>query len=136
MQSQVTVSPSQLGEVLLNVATVRPVFLWGAPGIGKSSLVRDFAASLALDCVSLLGTQLAPEDLIALKLAAFREDTARQWYDCLAVREAQELDWDYLTRRAARRPHRVLALLIYAAGEGVSVFWPAIDRLLELARAG
>ena len=66
MQPQVTVSPSQLGEVLLNVATVRPVFLWGAPGIGKSSLVRDFAAGLGLECVSLLGTQLAPEDLIGV----------------------------------------------------------------------
>lgn len=57
---------SQLSEVLLNVATVRPVFLWGAPGIGRSSLVRDFAASLGLECVSLLGTQLAAEDLIGV----------------------------------------------------------------------
>jgi MoxR-like ATPase len=42
------------------------VFVWGAPGIGKSSLVRQFAAALGLDCVSLLGTQLAPEDLIGV----------------------------------------------------------------------
>lgn len=66
MQAVVTVTPTQLPEVLLNVAVVRPVFLWGAPGIGKSSLVRDFAASLGLECVSLLGTQLAPEDLIGV----------------------------------------------------------------------
>ncbi|MBR7833812.1 AAA family ATPase [Actinospica durhamensis] len=66
MQSAVTLTPAQLPGVLLNVAVVRPVFLWGAPGIGKSSLVRDFAASLGLDCVSLLGTQLAPEDLIGV----------------------------------------------------------------------
>jgi MoxR-like ATPase len=32
----------------------------------QSSLVRDFAASLGLECVSLLGTQLAPEDLIGV----------------------------------------------------------------------
>jgi hypothetical protein len=66
MQSSITVTPAQLPDLLLNVATVRPVFLWGAPGIGKSSLVRGFAESLGLECVSLLGTQLAPEDLIGV----------------------------------------------------------------------
>ena len=66
MHAQLTLTPAQLPEVLLNVALVRPVFLWGAPGIGKSSLVRQFATSLGLDCVSLLGTQLAPEDLIGV----------------------------------------------------------------------
>lgn len=66
MHSHLNLTPAQLPDVLLNVAVVRPVFLWGAPGIGKSSLVRQFAASLGLDCVSLLGTQLAPEDLIGV----------------------------------------------------------------------
>ncbi len=66
MQATVTVTPAALPEVLLNVALVRPVFLWGAPGIGKSSLVRAFAESLGLECVTLLGTQLAPEDLIGV----------------------------------------------------------------------
>ncbi|WP_430785100.1 AAA family ATPase [Actinoplanes sp. G11-F43] len=59
-------TPAQLPDLLLHVAVVRPVFLWGAPGIGKSSLVRDFAASLGLECVTLVGTQLAPEDLIGV----------------------------------------------------------------------
>ncbi|TWP50910.1 AAA family ATPase [Lentzea tibetensis] len=66
MRSAVAVTPAQLPEVLLHVAVVRPVFLWGAPGIGKSSLVRTFAESLGLECVTLLGTQLAPEDLIGV----------------------------------------------------------------------
>ncbi|GII52873.1 ATP-binding protein [Planotetraspora thailandica] len=66
MQATLTVTPAQLPDVLLHVAVVRPVFLWGAPGIGKSSLVRSFAESLGLDCVTLLGTQLAPEDLIGV----------------------------------------------------------------------
>lgn len=66
VQATVTVTPMQLPELLLHVAVVRPVFLWGAPGIGKSSLVREFADSLGLDCVTLLGTQLAPEDLIGV----------------------------------------------------------------------
>jgi MoxR-like ATPase len=66
MQATVTVTPAQLPGVLLHVAAVRPVFLWGAPGIGKSSLVRDFADALGLECVTMLGTQLAPEDLIGV----------------------------------------------------------------------
>ncbi|GAA4976893.1 MoxR family ATPase [Actinoplanes utahensis] len=66
MHSAITVTPAQLPDLLLHVAVVRPVFLWGAPGIGKSSLVRDFAASLGLECVTLVGTQLAAEDLIGV----------------------------------------------------------------------
>jgi hypothetical protein len=42
------------------------VFIWGQPGIGKSSLVHGFAEDLGLPCVSLLGTQLASEDLIGV----------------------------------------------------------------------
>lgn len=61
-----TLTPSELTDFLLNVAPVRPVFIWGAPGIGKSTLVQQFAHQLGLDCVSLLGTQLAPEDLIGV----------------------------------------------------------------------
>ena len=61
-----SLTPSQLSDFLLNVAVVRPVFIWGAPGIGKSSLVALFAEQLGLPCVSLLGSQLAPEDLIGV----------------------------------------------------------------------
>jgi hypothetical protein len=61
-----TVTPSELSKLLLNVALVRPVFIWGPPGIGKSALVERFAADVGLDCVSLLGSQLAPEDLIGV----------------------------------------------------------------------
>lgn len=59
-------SQNQLAEFLLNVALVRPVFIWGAPGIGKSALVQEFAAALGMPCVSLLGSQLAPEDIIGV----------------------------------------------------------------------
>ncbi|WP_203903646.1 ATP-binding protein [Virgisporangium aliadipatigenens] len=59
-------TPAQLPGILLHLAVVRPVFLWGPPGIGKSSLVRAFADALGLPCVTLLGTQLAPEDLIGV----------------------------------------------------------------------
>ncbi len=66
MNISYTLTPAQLSDFLLNVATVRPVFIWGAPGIGKSSLVQEFALEAGLDCVSLLGSQLAPEDLIGV----------------------------------------------------------------------
>jgi hypothetical protein len=66
MNPGITVTQKQLSEFLLNVAIVRPVFIWGPPGIGKSSLVQQFAAEVGLPCVSLLGSQLAPEDLIGV----------------------------------------------------------------------
>ncbi len=66
MTPTISLTQSQLSEFLLNVASVRPVFIWGAPGIGKSSLVEQFAADIGIPCVSLLGSQLAPEDLIGV----------------------------------------------------------------------
>jgi MoxR-like ATPase len=61
-----SVRPSELSKLLLNVAPVRTVFVWGPPGIGKSALVEKFADDVGLACVSLLGSQLAPEDLIGV----------------------------------------------------------------------
>jgi len=68
------VTPVQLPDLLLHVATVRPVFIWGAPGIGKSSLVRQFAESVGLQCVTMLGTQLAAEDLIGVPQLVIGDD--------------------------------------------------------------
>ena len=66
MNAVKTVTQTELPDFLLNVAVVRPVFVWGAPGIGKSSLVQEFAAHLGMPCVSLLGSQLAPEDILGV----------------------------------------------------------------------
>lgn len=66
MNAAVTLTQKQLADFLLNVAVVRPVFIWGPPGTGKSSLVQQFAEQVGLACVSLLGSQLAPEDLIGV----------------------------------------------------------------------
>ena len=66
MNLPISVTQSDLLEILLNVATIRPVFIWGAPGIGKSALVEKFAKEVGLTCVSLLGSQLAPEDIIGI----------------------------------------------------------------------
>lgn len=66
MQSIKPLSQKALAEFLLHVAVVRPVFIWGPPGIGKSAIVQQFARQVDLPCVSLLGSQLAPEDLIGV----------------------------------------------------------------------
>jgi hypothetical protein len=67
MQSApISLTQRQLADFLLHVAPVRPVFIWGPPGIGKSALVQGFAEAVGLPCVSLLGSQLAPEDLIGV----------------------------------------------------------------------
>jgi hypothetical protein len=77
MHASVTVTPAQLPELLLHVAVVRPVFIWGQPGIGKSSLVEEFAAQVGLECCTLLGTQLAAEDLIGVPRITGEGDQAR-----------------------------------------------------------
>jgi len=66
MNLPLKVTQEELADLLLHAAPVRPVFIWGAPGIGKSSLVREFADAVGLECVSLLGSQLAPEDIIGI----------------------------------------------------------------------
>lgn len=66
MNPAIQLTPHQAFDFLLHVAVVRPVFMWGAPGIGKSALVNRFAAEVGLECVSLLGSQLAPEDLLGV----------------------------------------------------------------------
>ncbi len=61
-----SVTPNDLMDLLLNVGPVRPVFIWGPPGIGKSALVEQYARRIGLPCISLVGSQLAPEDLIGV----------------------------------------------------------------------
>ncbi len=66
MNVALTLTPKALCDFLLHVAIIRPVFIWGPPGIGKSSIVQQFAQEVGLPCVSMLGSQLAPEDLIGV----------------------------------------------------------------------
>ncbi len=77
MHAAVTLTPAQLPEMLLHVAVSRPVFVWGQPGIGKSSLVQQFAREVGLPCETLLGTQLAAEDLIGVPRIVGDGDAAR-----------------------------------------------------------
>jgi MoxR-like ATPase len=66
MHSPIELTPAQLPDFLVHVAPERSVFIWGQPGIGKSDCVNQFAESVGMDCVSLLGSQLAPEDLMGV----------------------------------------------------------------------
>src|SRR5262245_52343876 len=59
-------TPPDVLELLTTLAPDRTVFVWGPPGVGKSALVRDAAEKLGMPCVTLLGTQIAPEDLIGV----------------------------------------------------------------------
>ena len=59
-------TPPELVELLVTLPADRTPFIWGPPGIGKSALVRDAAEFLDMPCVTLLGTQIAPEDLIGV----------------------------------------------------------------------
>lgn len=44
MNAPISLTQRQLPDFLLRVALRRPVFVWGPPGTGKSSLVQQFAA--------------------------------------------------------------------------------------------
>jgi len=68
-------TPPELVELLVTLPADRTPFIWGPPGIGKSALVRDAAAFLDLPCVTLLGTQIAPEDLIGVPRIRGTEST-------------------------------------------------------------
>jgi hypothetical protein len=66
MKAKTYLNINELKDFLLGVAVVRTVFVWGPPGIGKSSVVGQFAEELGMECVTLLGSQLAAEDLIGI----------------------------------------------------------------------
>jgi hypothetical protein len=56
--------PSRLHTVLSSMLRQRwPAFVWGAPGVGKSSIVRDVAAQAGLPVLDLRATLLDPTDL-------------------------------------------------------------------------
>lgn len=56
--------PKRVAEVLENLFSTRwPPFLWGPPGVGKSSVVRAVAAKLNLSLIDLRASLLDPTDL-------------------------------------------------------------------------
>jgi predicted nucleotidyltransferase len=75
------------------------------------------------------------EDLLVMKALATGEDTARYWYDALAIIARTDLDWDYLAMRARQHgARRILSLLLFATSVDLLVPPQAIDELFGLIR--
>jgi hypothetical protein len=78
---------------------------------------------------------IAAEDLAVIKALVHKEHSPRHWFDALALLRRDDLDWDYLVRRAVQHgPLRVLSLLYYARSNDQVVPDRAISGLLEAAR--
>jgi len=58
-----TVTLAQAKELIRCLAAEQSVLILSPPGVGKSGVVRQVAAEAGLPCKSLLGTQIAPEDV-------------------------------------------------------------------------
>ena len=58
-----TVTLSQARELIRCLSHEQSVLILSPPGVGKSDVVRQAAAAEGLECKSLLGTQIAPEDV-------------------------------------------------------------------------
>ena len=58
-----TVTLSEAKSIIKSLAQKQSVLLLSPPGVGKSDSVMQAAADAGLECRSLLGTQIAPEDV-------------------------------------------------------------------------
>lgn len=58
-----TITLSQAGALIAAMAHEQSLLLLSPPGVGKSDLVAQAATLAGLECRSLLGTQIAPEDV-------------------------------------------------------------------------
>jgi MoxR-like ATPase len=61
--ARVTVTLGQARNLLQCLATQQSLLLQAPPGVGKTAIVAQAAADAGLPCRSLLGTQIAPEDV-------------------------------------------------------------------------
>jgi MoxR-like ATPase len=61
--AKVTVTLSQAKSLLRVLAGEQSILLQAPPGVGKTAIVAQAAAEAGLPCRSLLGTQIAPEDV-------------------------------------------------------------------------
>lgn len=82
---------------------------------------------------------IAPEDLFVIKALVLNEHSLsldehaiRHLSDLLSIIRRQEIDWDYLLRRARLGPRRVLGLLLYAQSLDLLVPDRVIKSLVKL----
>jgi hypothetical protein len=79
MAEQITITPGELQDHLLAVGFKHPVFIFGPPGVGKTSIVEKFAADVGLECVPMPGTGLQPEDVVGVPSIDVAAGVARWW---------------------------------------------------------
>jgi MoxR-like ATPase len=60
---KIAVTLSQAKALIQSLASEQSLLLQAAPGVGKTAIVAEAAAEAGLACKSLLGTQIAPEDV-------------------------------------------------------------------------
>ncbi|RJQ53290.1 MAG: hypothetical protein C4521_08485 [Actinobacteria bacterium] len=62
---------------------------------------------------------IAPEDLVAVKLAVIKARRPADWYDAVLVIKGTggRLDWDYLALRSSSHLRRLLSLLLFAQSD-------------------
>lgn len=76
---------------------------------------------------------IPPEDLLVIKALVHGEHMPRHWYDALALlATCEELDWEYVVRRARKGVRRVLSLLLYAQSNDLVVPWKPVRELFKL----
>jgi MoxR-like ATPase len=61
--ADVTITLSQAKALIQSMAGEQSLLLQAPPGVGKTAIVSEAAGEAALPCRSLLGTQIAPEDV-------------------------------------------------------------------------
>jgi predicted nucleotidyltransferase len=64
---------------------------------------------------------IPPEDLLVIKAIVHDEHMPRHWHDALGIVAGDDLDWEYLVRRARHGARRVLSLLLYAQSNDLLV---------------
>ncbi len=103
---------------------------------GKVALDEEMVARAPdVEIQGIRAPVISPEDLIVIKALVHKERSARHWFDALALLRREDLDWDYLLRRAEQYgATRVLALLFYARSNDQVIPSSAIRRLLPAAR--
>lgn len=74
---------------------------------------------------------VAPEDLAIIKCAVHYEGGPHHWHDALAIISRNEIDWNYLLKRAKRASKRVLSLLLYAQSMDVLIPNHVVLQLFE-----
>jgi hypothetical protein len=65
-EHMVRLKPDELTRFLSKLPWYVTPFIWGPPGVGKSSIVRALGKSLGMDVVILPISQMRPEDLIGI----------------------------------------------------------------------